>query len=79
MTPRPEIDLESPRVSAQERYREFKKLLPKYEKNDYGRMYYVMKKFRRRQQVLLDYEDIEDPDPYAPSYVFYCFQGTLEE
>lgn len=79
MTPRPEIDLESPRVSARERYKEFKKLLPKYEKKDYGKMYYTMKKFRDRQRDLLEKEDVEDPDPYMPTYVFYCFQGKLED
>ena len=79
MTPRPDIDPESPRVSARERYKEFKKLLPNYDKKDYGKMYYVMKKFRDRQRDLLDGEDIEDPDPFVPTYIFYCFQGKTEE
>jgi hypothetical protein len=79
MTPRPEIDPESPRTSSRERYKEFSKRLPKYDKNDYGKMYYTLKKFRNRQRVLLDDDDIEDPDPYVPTYIFYCFQGNLEE
>jgi hypothetical protein len=79
MTPKPTIDLESPRASHRERYKEFVKLLPKYDKKDYGRMYYVMKKFRNRQRVLLDKDDIEDPDPFMATYIFYCFQGRIEE
>lgn len=79
MTPRPTIDLGSPRACSQERYKEFKKLLPKYNRKDYGKMYYVMKKFRERQRDLLEKENIEDPDPYMPTYIFYCFQGRLDD
>ena len=75
MTPRPSIDPESPRGNYRERDTEFKKLLPKYDSIAYRKMYYIMKKFRNRQRVLLDDEDIEDPDPFLPTYIFYCFQG----
>lgn len=75
MTPRPSIDPESPRG----RYDDRNKNLPKYDKVSYGKLYRTMKKFRNRQRVLLDDDDIEDPDPFAPTYIFYCFQGTLEE
>jgi hypothetical protein len=30
-----------------------------------------MYKFRSKQRELLD-DDIEDPSPYEPTYVFYC-------
>ena len=42
-------------------------------------MYYVMYKYRKRQRQLLENDDIEDPDPYVPTYVFYCFTGTLKD
>lgn len=76
-TPKPTIDLHSPEAEYTERRKEFLKLFPKYSKLDYGKMYYIMKKFRIRQQLLLDADDIEDPDPFYPTYVFYCFKGGL--
>lgn len=78
-TLKPTIEIESPHVSSRERYKEFEKLLPKYDKKDYGKMYYIMHKFRRRQMILLDSEDIVDPDPFHPSYLFYCFTGKEAE
>lgn len=76
-TAKPSIDPDSPRGDRKQREKEFLKLLPKYSKAEYARTYYVMKKFRNRQKVLLDAEDIEDPDPFYPTYLFYCFKGTL--
>jgi hypothetical protein len=76
-TPKPTIDLDSPRGDHKEREKEFLKLLPKYNKVDSGKLYYVMRKFRNRQKVLLDTHDIEDPDPFYPTYLFYCFKGKL--
>lgn len=78
-TPKPTIDPNSPRADHKEREKEFRKLFPKYNKVDYGKMYHIMKKFRNRQRVLLDTDDIEDPDPFMPTYLFYCFQGKLED
>ncbi len=71
------IDIDSPCADYKQRYKEFLKLFPKYSRLDYGKMYYIMKKFRTWQQVLLDKDDIEDPDPFYPTYIFYCFKGTL--
>lgn len=79
MTPRPTIDIESPYVNADKRYKEFVKLLPKSDKKEYDQTYRVMKRFRTRQRVLLDGAYYEDPYPFEPTYIFYCFQGTLEE
>ena len=76
MDAKPSIDVDSPRADHKERYKEFLKLFPKYNKIDYGKVYYVMRKFRNRQRVLLDRDDIADPDPFLPSYIFYCFKGS---
>lgn len=61
------------------RKNEMKKRMPKYEGKDYAKMYRTLKKFRQKQITLLDDPDIEDPDPYDTSYVFYCFTGKLKE
>ena len=70
-TPRPTIDLESPsnRLVEKIRKNELRRRFPKYEKKDYQKMYRVVNKYRRKQN------GDEDPDPFAPSYVFYCFHG----
>lgn len=85
MTPRPTIDPESPTNSLLRKMRrvELTKRIPKYEGKDYRKMYYVMNKYRKKQQERLDIcdadEDMEDPDPYSPWYVFYCFKGKWED
>lgn len=71
-TPRPTIDIDSPPADHPETYKDF----IKYNKVDYARMYYIMKKFRTRQRILLG-EDKSDPDPFMPTYIFYCFTGNL--
>ena len=76
---RPTIELDSPSADYNERRKSFMKLFPKYEKTEHSKMYYIMKKFRNRQMVLLDTDDIEDPDPFVPTYIFFCFTGTREE
>jgi hypothetical protein len=76
-TPRPSIDLDSPQAAS--RHKEFMKRFPKYDKKDYAKTYSILKKFRNRQQMLLNTEDIEDPDPFEPTYIFYCFTGKLED
>lgn len=80
MTPKPTIDPESPTLPLVEKIRrnEMKKRIPKYEGSDYAKMYRVMKKYRDKQEELLEGVDC-DPDPFVPTYVFYCFQGNLEE
>lgn len=61
------------------RKQELAKKIPKYGGKEYAKMYRTMKKYRKKQMELLDDDDIEDPDPYAPSYVFYCFTGKMED
>lgn len=78
-TPKPTIDVDSPDADHKERHKTILKLILKYNKVEYGKMYYTMKKFRTRQKLLLDTDDIEDPDPFSPTYIFYCFTGTLKE
>ena len=82
MTPRPTIDPESMvnSLAYKVRKNEMAKKIPKYGPKDYAKMYRVMKKYRKKQlEMLEDDDDIEDPDPYAPSYVFYCFTGKAKE
>jgi hypothetical protein len=78
-TPRPSIDIDSPRGDKDERHKQFKKLLTKYGKVDYCKAYHVLRKFRNRQRVLLETDDISDPDPFAPTYIFYCFTGNRKD
>lgn len=81
MTPRPTIDPESPTNSLLRKMRrvELAKRIPKYEGKDYRKMYYTLNKYRKKQEYLLADEDIEDPDPFSADYVFYCFNGKLED
>ena len=69
MTPRPTIDVDSPRI------RRTRQPIVKYNR----KTSYIVNKFRKRQMILMDTNDIEDPDPYVPTYIFYCFTGTLED
>ncbi len=32
----------------------------------------VLHKWRKKQRELLDNDNIEDPDPFVQTYVFYC-------
>lgn len=41
-----------------------------------GKLYYVLRKYRKMQQELLGSDCIDDPDPFVPTYVFYCFTGN---
>lgn len=78
---RPTIDPDSPVSSMVKKLRAncMKQRMPKYAKHDYAKMYYVMYKYRKRQRQLLEDNDIEDPDPYDPTYVFYCFTGKPKD
>lgn len=60
------------------RRRDLHRKLPNGDQSTYA----VMRKFRLKQKKMLDKADAggdySDPDPYSPTFVFYCFQGTLE-
>jgi hypothetical protein len=70
-TPRPQLDvtnLETPKPLWRERRRAWKKLFPKGGK----KMSRILYKFREMQRDMLRSDDIEDPNPYAKTYVFYA-------
>ena len=69
------IDLDSPEADARARRRDLQARLPRLD----NKMLYALNKYRKRQILLLMDEDIEDPNPYLPTYIFYCFTGNLEE
>jgi hypothetical protein len=68
MDPRPTLDVDNLRASKtliKKRSRAIKHALPP--KDDTVRK--VLRRYRRRQARELD---DSDPDPYDPSYIFYC-------
>lgn len=69
------IDLDSPEADHRARRKALQTRLPRLD----NKMLYVLNKFRKRQILLLMDEDIEDPNPYLPTYIFYCFTGKLED
>ena len=75
-TPKPTIDLQSPCLKRPDLY---KKKIATYGGRDRARMYRTMKKFRTKQLMLLGDKSMEDPDPFDPTYVFYCFTGVRED
>lgn len=78
-TPRPWIEVDSPRAEKGVRHKELKKLLANSGTVDYCKTYHVLRKFRNRQRILLETDDIEDPDPFMPTYIFYCFTGNRKD
>jgi hypothetical protein len=75
-TPKPTIDVDSMYLK---RSNDIRKKILKCDPRDYSKAYRIMKKFRDKQQMLLGAESIEDPDPFEPTYIFYCFTGKLED
>jgi hypothetical protein len=75
-TPKPTIDPES---LCLKRTNDIRKKILKCDPRDHAKAYRIMKKFREKQQRLLGEESIEDPDPFEPTYIFFCFTGTLED
>ena len=71
-TPKPTIDPESPST---QRPNDIVKTVIKQNKKDYHKVYHTLKKFRALQIDLLNDSDIEDPDPFQPTYIFFCFTG----
>lgn len=69
MDPRPTLDvvnLDSPKSLLKKRRRALKKAIPRDKE---ARK--VVSRLRRRQNRALGSRD-DDPDPYDPSYIFYC-------
>ena len=74
MDARPTLDvdnLEPTKKLLQDRRRVWKKFFPKGSKQ----LSRVLYKFRERQRELLNSENIEDPNPYKKTYLFYAL-GT---
>lgn len=74
---KPTIDVKSRgnRKLEEKRRKEWKKHMKAVlyiSKTEKQRASYVLDKWRRKQRHLLDKKDIEDPDPFAKTYVFYC-------
>jgi len=81
-TPRPNIDTTQPEVSKDiinKRRLSQKKRMPFRSIEMKQRDYYIVNKYRSKQKTLLEEEYDSDPDPYAPTFVFFCFQGKLED
>jgi hypothetical protein len=81
-TPRPMLDTERMRFSCvldNKRKRAIKNAMPTLTPSVKAKIGYVVRKYRTKQRKLMCDEDIEDPNPYSYNYVFYCFQGVLEE
>ena len=82
-TPRPTINTDLPEGSSQlqtYRRRQIVKRMPALTAKEKARMSYIVCKFRKKQMALLGEDDYcSDPDPFRPTYVFYCFQGALED
>ncbi len=73
MDPRPTLQVDEltfPSALRASRKRALLQRLSKWTKPDKQRLYRIMYKFRTKQRTLDD--DIEDPNPYKPTYVFYC-------
>lgn len=75
MDPRPtldDIDIRAKKSVLQARIRQIKQAMPK---EDRARISYVVNKYRKKQRKMMEDDDIEDPNPYAASYVFYCLEA----
>lgn len=81
-TPRPTIDTDLPEGSSHlqtYRRRQMEKRMPVLTTKERRRMSYILCKFRKKQVALLGDDYSSDPDPFRRTYVFYCFQGELED
>lgn len=81
-TPRPTIETDLPTAPEKlqsQRRRQHKERMPPLTPKERSRMCYIVTKFRNKQTALLGGDYSSDPDPYCPTYIFYCFQGELED
>ena len=80
-TPRPTIvvsgsQFEYKKSVACQRQRQMKLAMPQVSKSVRARMSYVVNKYRKKQRKMMEDDDIEDPNPYDDTYVFYCLEGA---
>lgn len=83
MDERPSIDIDNlscPASLRKKRDSLFKKRLRNlHDKEERKRMSHAVHIYRTLQRELLSKKEAQDPDPFVPSYIFYCFTGTLTE
>jgi hypothetical protein len=82
MDPRPILEVDDLVYSStleKTRKRRLRARMPIEDKHARRRFEYVINKYRGKQRALLEKFNIEDPDPYVPTYIFFCFQGTYDE
>lgn len=60
------------------RWRVIVKTVIKKNSEDRKKTNKVIYRWRVKQQKSIGYKD-EDPDPYDPSYVFFCLEGEREK
>lgn len=75
MRPIVDVDVEGDRKLEEKRKKEWKKHMKAVlyiSKTEKQRVSYVLHKWRKKQRKLLDQKDIEDPNPFDETYVFYC-------
>lgn len=75
MRPIVDVDVEGDRKLEEKRKKEWKKHMKAVlyiSKTEKQRVSYVLHKWRKKQRKLLGKKDIEDPDPFTETYVFYC-------
>lgn len=77
MDSKPILDVEDLRYCA-EHSREWKRRIKRIELSQKTKVSRILYKWRKRQAASLGYKS-EDPDPYNPSYVFFCLEGVREK
>ena len=81
-TPRPTIETDLPEGLGslyEQRRRDLEQRMPVLTFAEKQRMCHTVSKYRNKQTALLGGECCSDPYPFSPAYVFYCFQGVVEE
>ena len=71
-----DVDISESRSLEERRRRQWKKHMKSVlyiPTSDKQKAAYVLRKWRKKQRKLLGKTDIEDPDPFVETYVFYCF------
>ena len=73
-TPKPVLTMErySSKIGKQ-REKEFKDRMPKPHQNSE----IILDFYRKLQEGRIGKKDLEDPDPYSSSYIFYCLKKRI--
>jgi hypothetical protein len=73
MDPKPTLDINKLEF-CETRHREWKRHMKNLIRQS-TRMNRIVHKWRKKQECLIG-SDQEDPDPYKPTYVFYCLEAS---